>query len=351
MVLLGGASAVLLLIFAGIGVVPTFQKWNSVDPFVVTSDDLGDEEIEVFDGVPPVGAAIQLPREWALASDSDADSGLSASDEYMTIRVHKVDTLAEGASTTAAQVLTRSHREANEIDAPVPAQRAEYTTKGHRVVQIRVQTDDGSTVAAECSIADKAWNAYKRACALILDTFFVYDLGGTYLPHLFYADIAQSNIWRKTPPAFLAGTWEYLTANWKDYDPWQPHPVKGDALSAAVGAAGDKVLLSSEVVALGNTAGGTPFSFSGIVGSLDRMENYQDGRTRWVMQVTSKLVNDWRFYVQFNGPSDFSAQEGDGVFVFNGLAVAAGEFPTTKGYIDNGMYFLAQDVMVTPPFE
>jgi hypothetical protein len=164
----------------------------------------------------------------------------------------------------------------------------------------------------------------------------------SYIPHLWYKDLADSNIWRGSPN-FLDGSWDFVRTHWAQYDPESPHPVQGAALNAAVG---DRPLLSDEFFKAAPIIGGRPVSFTGVVSQLQPLENLPGDRKVWVMQVVSSTMPDWRAYVQFNGSADLLASGGDVVVILDGVAIAGGSINRTDGRTDNAVYVLAQDVLV-----
>jgi hypothetical protein len=74
-----------------------------------------------------------------------------------------------------------------------------------------------------------------------------------------------------------------------------------------------------------------------------------DGRVRWVAQLISADVPDFRIYVQFNGEKDIQMERGSLALVGNGVVVAGGVTPRTDGGLDDTLYVIAQTLVVIPP--
>lgn len=339
-VILGLLVVALINIGSVINAVQTVSGtiWPSVGVYDLSADDLTNE-LTVY-GLP---ASIQLPQEWDIDPADDDTPGLRAHDENMTISVAAAGTLAANAKTSRTEVTRVSFREADIIEQRAPAQRDEYTAAGRHVMQLRALIDGDSAVVARCSVTERAWAAYERACARVLGTFAIFDNIGMLPLHLEYRDLAESNIWR-SPPAFIAGSWDFLAEHWAEYDLNQPHSV--DLKNP--GTAFDNIYEPSEIFTMSNTLGGKPMTFAGTADVMQRLADAGADRTRWVIQVIDPNVDGWRAYVQFNGPSDFTAAGGDLVFVLNGLAVAGGAIDRTDGLIDDTLYVYAQDVLILP---
>ena len=96
-------------------------------------------------------------------------------------------------------------------------------------------------------------------------------------------------------------------------------------------------------------AAGRPLTFMAVLDDLHPLDRAANGRVRWVAQLVSAHVPDFRFYVQFNGENDLSIARGSVVMVANGVLIAGGTTPRTDGGSDDTLYVLAQNLRVLIP--